>query len=78
MAENRGLTLFDLKKRSPEHLSATLTGCESHDNDLEPAAVNMGVLTIDRLKSPALFPPLIPVVLNSNTVPFWPSCCWRR
>ena len=39
MAENRGLTLFDLKKRSPEHLSATLTGCESPDGDLEPAAV---------------------------------------
>ena len=39
MAENRGLTLFDLKNRSPEHLSATLTGCESHDDDLEPAAV---------------------------------------
>ena len=39
MAENRGLTLFDLKKQSPEHLSATLTGCESHDDDLEPAAV---------------------------------------
>ena len=27
MAENRGLTLSDLKNRSPEHLSATLTGC---------------------------------------------------
>ena len=39
MAENRGLTLSDLKKRSPEHLSATLTGCESHDGYLEPAAV---------------------------------------
>ena len=39
MAENRGLTLFDLKKRSPEHLSATLTGYESHDDDLQPAAV---------------------------------------
>ena len=39
MAENRGLTLCDLKKRSPEHLSATLTGCESPDGDLEPAAV---------------------------------------
>ena len=39
MAENRGLTLSDLKKRSPEHLSATLTGCESPDGDLEPAAV---------------------------------------
>ena len=39
MAENCGLTLSDLKKRSPEHLSATLTGCESPDGYLEPAAV---------------------------------------
>ena len=39
MAENRGLTLFDLKKRSAEHISATLTGCDPHDDDLEPAAV---------------------------------------
>ena len=39
MAENRGLTLSDLKIRSPEHLFATLTGCESPDGYLEPAAV---------------------------------------
>ena len=39
MAENRGLTLSDLKNRSPEHLSATLTGCKSPDGYLEPAAV---------------------------------------
>ena len=39
MAENRGLTLSDLIKRSPGHLSATLTGCESPDGYLEPAAV---------------------------------------
>ena len=39
MAENRGLTLSDLKNRSPEHLSATLTGCESPDGYLKPAAV---------------------------------------
>ena len=39
MAENRGLTLFDLKKRSPEHLSATLRGCESPYGDLESPAV---------------------------------------
>ena len=39
MAENRGLALSDLKKQSPEHLSATLTGCESLDGYLEPAAV---------------------------------------
>ena len=31
MAQNRGLTLSDLQNRSPEHLSATLTGCESPD-----------------------------------------------
>ena len=39
MAENCGWTLSDLKRRSPEHLSATLTGCESPDSDLKPAAV---------------------------------------
>ena len=39
MAENRGLTPSDLKNRSPEHLSATLTGCETPDGYLEPAAV---------------------------------------
>ena len=39
MAENRGLTLYDLKNRSPEHLSATLTTCESPNDYLEPAAV---------------------------------------
>ena len=43
MAENRGLTLSDLKKRSPEHLSATLTVCESPDGYLEPAAVKEDV-----------------------------------
>ena len=42
MAENRGLTLSVIKKRSPEHLSATLTGCESPDGYLEPAAVKEG------------------------------------
>ena len=31
--------LTDLKHRSPEHLSATLTGCASTDGYLEPAAV---------------------------------------
>ena len=43
IAENRGLTLSDLKKRSPEHLSAALTGCESPDEDLQPAAVKEDV-----------------------------------
>ena len=37
MAEIGGLTLFDLKKQSDHH-SATLTGSESPDGDLEPAA----------------------------------------
>ena len=39
LAENRGLTHSDLRKRSPEHLSATLTGCESPDGYLEPDAL---------------------------------------
>ena len=39
MAENRGLTLLDLKKRSPDDTLATLTGCESYDDELEPAIV---------------------------------------
>ena len=39
MAESRGLTLSDLKKQSLEHLSATLTGCETPDGYLEPAAI---------------------------------------
>ena len=39
MAKNRGLTLSDLKKRFREHLSATLTGCETPDGYLHPAAV---------------------------------------
>ena len=39
MAQSRGPILSDLKNRSPEHLSATLTGCESPDSYLEPAAV---------------------------------------
>ena len=39
MAENRGLTLSDLENGSPEHPSATLTGCESLDGYLEPAGV---------------------------------------
>ena len=39
MAENRGLTLSDLKKRSPEHTAVTLTGCESYDDELVPAPV---------------------------------------
>ena len=32
MAENRGLTLEDLKKRCPEHTSVTLTGHESSED----------------------------------------------
>ena len=39
MAENCTLTLLDLKNRSPEHTSATLTGCESYDDELVPAIV---------------------------------------
>ena len=39
MAENRGPTLLDLKERSPEHTSATVTGCKSYDERLVPATV---------------------------------------
>ena len=42
MSENRGLTVSDLKNRSHEHLSATLPGCESPDDYVEPAAVKGG------------------------------------
>ena len=77
MAENGGLTLLDLKKRSLQHISATLTGCESHDGDVEPAAVKEDA--DDRLSEIAIsIPPLIPAVLNSNTMPSGPTCCWRR
>ena len=39
MGKNCGLTLSDLQKRFLEHLSATLTECESPDGYREPAAV---------------------------------------
>ena len=39
MATNCGLGLADLKKRSPEHLPARLTACESSDGYCEPTAV---------------------------------------
>ena len=42
MAESRGVTLSDLKKRSPEPLSATLTGCESPDGDLQTCCCEGG------------------------------------
>ena len=61
MAENRGLILSDLKKRSPEHLSATLTGCESPDGYLEPAAVKEDA--DDQLSE-----------IGSNIPPVDPSC----
>ena len=61
MAENRGLTLSDLKHRSPEHLSATLTGCESPDGYLEPAAVQKDA--DDQLSE-----------IASTIPPFDPSC----
>ena len=61
MGENRGLTLSDLKKRSPEHLSATLTGCESPDGHLEPAAVKQDA--DDQLSE-----------IASNILPVDPSC----
>ena len=59
MAENRGLTLSNLKNRSLEHLSATLTGCESPDGYLEPAAVKEDA--DDHLSEiPSTIPPVDP------------------
>ena len=59
MAENPGLTLSGLKNRSPEHLSATPTGCESPDGYLEPAAV--GKDADDQLsESASTIPPVDP------------------
>ena len=59
MAESCGLTLSDLKERSPEHLSATLTGCESPDGYLEPAVVTKDA--DDQLSEIAsTFPPVDP------------------
>ena len=59
MAENHGLTLSDLKKQSPEHLSATLTACASPDGYLEPAAVKED--TDDQLSEIAsTIPPVAP------------------
>ena len=59
MAENRGLTLSDLKRRSPEHLSATLTRCESPDGYLETVKEDAD----DQLSE-----------LASNIPPVDPSC----
>ena len=59
-AENRGLTLSDLKNRSPEHLSARLTGCESPDGYLEPAAVKEDADESEIFSAhPATFCPLL-------------------
>ena len=61
MAKIRGLTLSNLKNRSPEHLSARLTGCESPDGYLEPAAVKKDA--DDQLSE-----------IASTIPPFDPSC----
>ena len=69
MAENRGLTLSDLKKRSPEHLSATLTGCESPDGYLESAAVKEDA--DDQLSEMAsTIPPVDPSCVELNRSAF--------
>ena len=49
MAENDGLTLSDLKKQSPDHLSATLPGCEFPDKYLEPASATRKMSWISAL-----------------------------
>ena len=63
MAENRSLTLSDLKNRSPEHLSATLTGCDL-PMDIWNLQLLRRMLTINCLRSPVLSLPLIPAVLT--------------
>ena len=63
IADNRGLTLSDLKNRSPEHLYATLTGCESPDNYIGNLQLLRRMLTINCLRSPALPLLLIPTLL---------------
>ena len=68
MAENRGLTLSDIKNQSPEHLSATFTGCESPDGYLEPAAVQEDA--DDQLSEIAsTIPPVDPSCDDLNPVP---------
>ena len=62
MAINRGLTLSDLKNRSREHLSATLTGCES-SMPIWNLQLLRRMLTTNCLRSPALSFLLIPAVL---------------
>ena len=65
MAENRGLTLSDLQNRSSEHLSATLMGCESPDDYLEPAAVKKDA--DDQLSEIAsTIPPVHPSCVDLN------------
>ena len=77
MAEIRGLTISDPKK---DLLSTYLP----HLQGVNPLMAIWSLqlwrrnLTTNSLKSPALSLLLIPAVLNSNTVPSWPSCCWRR
>ena len=69
MAENRGLNLFDLLERSPEHLSATLTGCESQEDDLEPAAVKEDA--DDQLSEiPSSIPPVDPSCVELKHIAF--------
>ena len=61
MAENRGLTLEDLKNQSPDQNSATLTGYECYDEELVPAIVREDA--DDQLSEVA-----------SSTPPVDPSC----
>ena len=77
MAENGGLTLLDLKNDSLRTFQPHLQGVSTTMTNWN-LLLSERMLTINCLKSPALFPLLIPAVLFSNTVLSWPSCCWRR
>ena len=70
MAKDCGPTLLDVKKRSPEHISATLTGYESYDDELEPAVVREDA--DDQLSDIASsIPPVDPSCVDLNHSAFW-------
>ena len=63
MAENRGLTLSDLKNRSPEHLSLPHLQGLNHSMAIWNLQLFKRMLMTNCLRSPALALLLIPAVL---------------
>ena len=64
MAQNCGLTLSHLKKPSVGHTSATLTGCESYDDELVSAIV--GEDADDQLSEIQLYSPVDPTCVGNK------------